>query len=127
MKKSCMTLSILLWCGCEVGTALAGNWEVPAELWEKPRSGSAVLAQAPLRECVQGYLAQPASRILIHHAGSEESPLQAEELRAWLVALAVEASRIELVQDLKLNQNMKIELISPLAVNSRAGQGELKK
>jgi hypothetical protein len=127
MKKACMTLSILLWCGWGAGFALAGNWEVPAELWEQPRSGNAVLAQPVLRECVQGYLAQPASRILIHHHRSEESQLQAEELRAWLVALAVEAARIELVQDLKLNQSLSIELKSPLAVSSRAGQGELKK
>lgn len=127
MKKTCMTLSILLWCGWGCATALAGDWEVPAELWEQPRSGNAVLAQPALRECVQGYLAQPASRILVHHNGSEESQLQADELRAWLIALAVEAGRIELLQDLKLNQNLRIELKSPQAVNNRAGQGELKK
>lgn len=124
MKKACMTLSILLWCGWGCTAAMAESWEVPAELWEKPRSGSAVLAQAPLKACVEAYLSEPASRILIHHAGAEEPQLQAEELRAWLIALAVEASRIELARDLKLNQNLRVELLAPLAAGSRGGKGE---
>lgn len=127
MKKIIgMTLSILIWYGLVAGNAFAAAWEVPSELWEKPRSAAAVKSLPPLRVCVEAFLEQPGSRILIHHAGSEESMLQAEELRAWLIAFAVEAARVELVPDLKLNQNLNIELISPAAGKKRTGQEERK-
>jgi hypothetical protein len=127
MKKIIgMTLSILLWYGLVAGNALAAAWEVPSEFWEKPRSAAAVSLLPPLRVCVEAFLAQPGSRILIHHAGSEESMLQAEELRAWLIALAVEAGRVGLAPDLKPNQNLKIELISLAAGKNRTGQEERK-
>ena len=127
MKKIIgMTLSILLWYGLVAGNAFAAAWEVPSEFWEKPRSAATVSLLPSLRVCVEAFLDQPGSRILIHHAGSEESMLQAEELRAWLIALAVEAARVELAPDLKLNQNLKIELISPPAGKNRTGQEERK-
>lgn len=105
---------LLGWCWLVVGPALGQSWEVSPELWEKPRSGVAVRAQESLRQCVDGYLVQPGARILIHHVDSEESLLQAEELRAWLIALAVEAARVELAADLKPNRNLNVELISPV-------------
>lgn len=126
MRKTCMTLSILVWCGLAASHALAGTWEVPSELWEKPRSGNAVRLLTPLRQCVEAYLTEPGSHILIHHANSEESLLQAEELRAWLVALAVEEGRVDLAPDLKLNQNLNVELISPIQGKTRSGQEERK-
>ena len=124
MKK--MGAAVLVWGMLVAGKAVAASWEVLPELWEMPRSGAAVRLQAPLRQCVEAYLAAPASRILIHHASSEESLLQAEELRAWLVALAVEAARIELAADLKPNRNLSMELISPAPGTTRDGQEEKK-
>ena len=111
---------------CSSDLAFGQSWEVSPELWEKPRSGAAVRAQAPLRQCVEAYLAQPGAHILIHHADGEESLLQAEELRAWLIALAVEAARIELAPDLKPNRNLNVELISPVSEKSRNGQEDRK-
>ncbi|MCE5182238.1 MAG: hypothetical protein LLG15_10600 [Betaproteobacteria bacterium] len=115
-------MMLLVWCGLAISQAFGQSWEVSPELWEKPRSGVAVRTQASLHQCVEAYLAQPAARILIHHADNEESLLQAEELRAWLVALAVEAARIELAVDLKPNRNLNVELISPIPEKFRNGQ-----
>lgn len=114
--------TIFLLCGLTASQASARGWDIPPDLWEKPRSGGAVRMLAPLRHCVETYLAEPGARILIHHADSEESLLRAEELRAWLAALAVEATRVELVADLKENQNLNIELIFPVQETAHGGQ-----
>lgn len=94
------------------GPAFAQTWAVRQELWAQPRTAALVRAQPDLRECVQAYLAEPGSRLVIHYAAGEETALQAEELRAWLVALAVEAGRVGLASDLNAGQQMNIELIS---------------
>lgn len=93
------------------GAAYAESLAVPAELWEKPRSGESIIAQPVVRESVATLLAQPATRLLIHHSRSDESVLQAEELRAWLIALAVDGSRIELKIDGDHRQGLNLELI----------------
>lgn len=93
------------------GAASAERLAVPAELWEKPRSGELILAQPVVRESVAMLLAQPAARLLIHHGRSDESVLQAEELRAWLIALAVDGNRIELNTDGEHHQSLNLELI----------------
>jgi hypothetical protein len=80
-------------------------------LWDRPRSARAVLDQPEIREAVRTYLAQAGSRIVIHHGLGQEPLLQAEELRTWLMALAVDAARITLVNDLKSNQTMTIEVL----------------
>lgn len=103
------------------GAVQAAGWEVAPELWEKPRTGAEILAQASLRECVKGYLAESGSRILIHHDRSEESQLRAEELRAWLISLAIEADRTELAEDLKINQNLSVELVIPTREPGKEG------
>ena len=84
---------------------------VAPELWDRPRSARAVLDQPEIREAVRAHLAQAGSRIVIHHSLGQEPLLQAEELRAWLMALAVDADRITLVNDLKSNQTMTIEVL----------------
>ena len=94
------------------GGAAAQTWTVPQELWAQPRTGTLVRAQPALRQSVGAYLAEPESRLVIHYGAGEEAALQAEELRTWLVALAVEAGRIGLARDLKNNESMNIELIT---------------
>ena len=84
---------------------------VAPELWDRPRSARTVLNQPEIREVVRTYLAQASSRIVIHHGLGQEPLLQAEELRTWLMALAVDAARINLVNDLKSNQTMTIEVL----------------
>lgn len=93
------------------GAVYAERLAVPAELWEKPRSGESIIAQPVVRESVATLLAQPTARLLIQHGRSDESVLQAEELRAWLIALAVDGSRIELKSDGDHRQGLNLELV----------------
>ena len=68
------------------------------------------MAQPPIRQAVAAWLAQPAARLVVHHGAGQESLLQAEELRAWLTALALEAERIALRGDLKRGEPLQLEV-----------------
>ena len=92
------------------GAASAQTFVVPAELWDRPRSGAAVLEQPAVRQAVNAYLAQPGARLVLRHGPGPESLLAAEELRAWLAALAIESARIELRSDLKASEPLQIEV-----------------
>lgn len=89
---------------------MAQKCEVPTVLWEKPRSGMQILAQPALRQCVQAWMAKPAAQLVIHYSTNDESQLQAAELRYWLIALAIEGGRIELMEDLRQNELMTMEI-----------------
>lgn len=73
--------------------------ELGPELWDRPRSAQSVMAQPVLRQAITAYQANPAARMVIVHGARQETQLQAEELRAWLVALAVESARLQLRAD----------------------------
>lgn len=92
-------MALVFVCLLSSGLARAERSTLPAELWEQPRSGSLVMAQPVLQHGVEKLLAHPAARLHIHHGASDESISQAEELRAWLIALAVDSKRIELNSD----------------------------
>jgi len=83
---------------------------VPDTLWEKPRSGQVVLALPTLRACVHGVLDKYTAALVIHHAVTDESALRAAELRYWLIALAIEGTRIDLENDLQTNEPLKVEV-----------------
>ena len=89
----------------------AQSFVVPPELWDRPRSSKAVLEQPAVRQAVNAWLAQPGSRLIVRHGPGQESLLSAEELRSWLVALAVEPARIELRGDLKPAEPLKIDVV----------------
>jgi hypothetical protein len=93
-----------------VSSAMAQSFVVPQELWDRPRTGGAVLEQPAIREAVTTHLGQQGSRLVLHHGPTEESRLLAEELRAWLMALALESSRVTLQNDLKLAEPLRIEV-----------------
>ncbi len=92
-------LALVFLCLLSSGLAHAERTALPAELWDSPRSAALVMAQPVLQRSVAQLLAHPAARLFIHHGGSDESISQAEELRAWLIALAVDSKRIELNTD----------------------------
>lgn len=83
---------------------------VPAELWEQPRTARAVLAQPALRQSVAALLARSGAALAIHYGSGEEALLRAEELRAWLIALAVDDKQITLAGDLPGAGELQIEL-----------------
>lgn len=87
-------LAFLLCCGLPAAAAALGP-----ELWDRPRSAQAVMAQPAVRAAVAAMQARHAARLVIVHAPRPESQAQAEELRAWLVALAADGARIGLRAD----------------------------
>jgi hypothetical protein len=93
------------------GGVAAQVFVVPPELWDRPRSGQRILSEPSIRQAVQVWLEQPAARLVVRHATGQESLLAAEELRAWLVALAVEPGRIALRNDLKPSEPLRLEVI----------------
>lgn len=90
----------------------APAYTVPSEFWEQPRSGKAVLEQPALRQGISAWLAKPGGTLVIHYGSGEEALLRAEELRAWLIALAVEATLIEVAGDLTGNDELRVELLT---------------
>jgi hypothetical protein len=91
--------------------AVAQTFVVPPELWDRPRSGRAVLEQPAIRQAVNACLAQPGSRLIVRHSTGQESLLAAEELRSWLVALAVEPGRVSLRSGLQPSEPLRIEVV----------------
>ncbi len=83
---------------------------VPAELWDQPRSGAIILAQPVFKRSVAALLSNPEARLHIRFGRGDEAMLQAEELRAWLIALAVDGKRIELIADSENGRGLSLEL-----------------
>ena len=88
----------------------AQQFAVPAELWDRPRTGQLILAVPAIRQAINALLASPEAKLTVHHSPGAESGLQAEELRAWLVAHAVEPGRIALRGDLPARQALQLEV-----------------
>ena len=83
---------------------------IPVEFWDRPRTGERVAATEPIRQVVQDALGKPDTRVLIRHAPTTEQVMQAEELRSWLAALAIDPRRVVLRADLAPGAQSTIEL-----------------
>ncbi len=84
--------------------ASAQTFEVPADVWLGPRSGQAVRDNVPLARAMTAYFQRAQAWVRVHHHKRDESSAHAEELRGWLIALGIEANRIELVEDSPTDQ-----------------------
>ena len=84
--------------------------DIPLEWWDRPRSAQAVMALPVLRKIVLTHLGRAQSQLVIAHGASAEMTHQAEELRAWLLALGVDGRRLQLRVDGELKQ-LRVELI----------------
>lgn len=94
-----------------VTTAAAGqSYDVRTELWDRPRTAAAVAADDGVRRAVLEMLSRPQSRLAIRHGAGQEAALQAEELRSWLGALAIDPRRIELRSDLAGSVPLRLEI-----------------
>ncbi|MCE2946442.1 MAG: hypothetical protein ACK515_05375 [bacterium] len=69
-------------------------WPVGDELWDRPRSAEAIRGLPAIRAAVAALLGTPGTSLVIRHAAGQNDGLRAEELRHWLVALAVEPGRV---------------------------------
>ena len=92
MLRSCFVLACL---ACSVA-AWGQTVEIPPELWDRPRTGRAILEQESIKRAINLALDKPDAQIVIHHATGQEPLLQAEELKSWLTALAIDSRRIAL-------------------------------
>jgi hypothetical protein len=88
----------------------AQTFEVPPELWDRPRTARAVLDQENVRRAVAAALAKPEAQIVIHHSAGQEPLVQAEELRSWLAALAIDSGRTVLRPDAAPGASITLEI-----------------
>jgi len=91
---------------CQVAHAAA----ITPEMWDRPRTAATVMEQPAVRQVVNAYLARGRTMLVIRHAPVTDSVLQAEELRSWLIALAVEAGRLRLRGDLAPGHPLTLEI-----------------
>ena len=103
----CMLAALMLF----AQAAAAQTADVPPEFWDRPRTGRALLDQPQVKQVVAAALAKPEATLLIHHANGQEPLVQAEELRSWLVALAIEPRRIALRSGLAAGAPIRIEMV----------------
>ena len=96
--------------GC-ASLAFAQPYEVSPEVWDRPRTASSVAAEENVRRAVLSALSQPEAQIVIRHAAAQEQILQAEELRSWLGALAIDPQRIALRGDLAPGAQLRIDVV----------------
>ena len=94
-----MKPGVLVFAAAMLGPLPGVAADLAPELWDRPRSAQAVMGQPAVRQVVAAYQANSAARIMIVHGPRQEAQLQAEELRAWLVALAVDGARLQLRAD----------------------------
>ena len=88
----------------------AQTFDVPPELWDRPRTARAVLDQENVRRAVAAALARPEAQIVIHHPAGPEALVQAEELRSWLAALAIDSRRTLLRADAAPGASITLEI-----------------
>ncbi|MDB5867318.1 MAG: hypothetical protein JWO70_5124 [Betaproteobacteria bacterium] len=86
----------------------SSTYPVPPELWDRPRTARAVLEQDNVKHAVAAALQKPDTQIVIHHAAGQEPLLQAEELRSWLAALAIDSRRVVLRSDVPTGMAIEI-------------------
>ena len=98
-------------CAFAASAQAADVFTLPPELWDRPRSARAVLEQPAVKQAIALHLSQPGSRLVIHHGYGQDPLLQAEELRAWLMALAIDGARISLANDVKAHESLNIEIV----------------
>ncbi len=103
-----LAMTVLL---APVALAAAQTVAIAPELWDRPRSGAAILEQPAVQQAVRAYLQAPGAQLVIHHPAGQETMLYAEELRSWLIALALDPDRIVIRADLPHGDPLKLELL----------------
>jgi hypothetical protein len=107
MSRMAMALA---WSLVAVPAQAADIFTVAPDLWDRPRTARAVLDQPAGRPAITLYLSRPAAQLVIHHDYGQAPLLQAEELKSWLMALAVDSARIRLLNNEKPSEPLKIEV-----------------
>lgn len=69
-------------------------WTLGDEIWDRPRSADVIRLLPAVRAAVSALAGTPRASLVIRHGRGQNEGLRAEELRHWLIALAVEPERI---------------------------------
>lgn len=101
--------ALLFSCAC--ANVLAQSADIAPALWDRPRTGLSVLEQESIKRAVRSALTKPDSQIIVHHPPGQEPLVQAEELRSWLIALAIDARRIVVRAGIASGAPIKIEVV----------------
>ncbi len=104
-------LKILFFNLCLLGPswATAAYW-IDADSWARPRDGAALVTLPALSQAVQEWMRQPGAQLLLRYPGGEEGTVWAHELRAWLVALGIPSSAIELVAGSRREDALELDI-----------------
>lgn len=87
-------------------------WTLHASDWARPRHGEWLINHPPLQEAVIALQHSPQSRLQLRYPGGDEGMLWVEELHAWLVALGVESTRIEVLPGSGEEAAIQIEVVT---------------
>lgn len=101
------TLSLMLTLSSNVH---AGTCVLDDAFWLQPRSGLAILNEPSIKPCITELLADDTSRMAIIYSDTDESGVSANELRQWLVALALPAERIILKKAATSTDPIRLEI-----------------
>lgn len=102
----------VLLCGCAAAAAAAAETvTVPPDLWDRPRSARVLLDHPALQQAVRAYLNQAGRKLVIHYPAGQEPLLYAEELRSWLISLAVSGDDIMLRPDRNRGEPLTLEVM----------------
>ena len=90
--------------------AAAETVTVPPDLWDRPRSARVLLDHPAVQQAVRAYLGQAGRKLVIHYPAGQEPLLYAEELRSWLISLAVSGDDITLRPDRNRGEPLTLEV-----------------
>ena len=110
MKRSATTfVAAIVLAAC--ASNVTAQQDLPPELWDRPRTAGAIIAQESLQRAAVRLLSQPQAQLVIHHAAGQEPTAQAEELKSWLGALAIDSRRVVLKGGLPGGAHIRIEVL----------------
>ncbi|HHZ88370.1 MAG TPA: hypothetical protein EYN73_08595 [Chromatiaceae bacterium] len=110
------TLSTLFALGLTLvtGGALAADsdasFTLSADVWASPRSGLSVRNMVGVAEAVKRLNSTDSAQLQVHFPQGENGSLWADELRAWLVSLGLESSRIQLYPDASSDHGLTLRV-----------------
>lgn len=112
MNKKQMNYRLFISLGmvCITSPAYAESCVLEDAFWLQPRTGLKVLNEAAITPCSQALLANDQSKMWIIYNDTDESSIAANELRQWLVALALPAKRIILKKATTLTDPLRLEI-----------------
>ena len=114
-----MALMTAAWSAAQAAPA---TWVLSAGEWAVPRQAETILTMQPVVAAVRALLAQPQAELSILHPAGEEGGLWGAELRAWLVALGVEAQRIHVQPAASEVNRVSLSVSAVPAAAAKAGR-----